>query len=75
MCLDFDFSTQLVFYSCFQQLTFEQHLSVLRPRRKRFRRTFRATMYFVLFSLAMKTFPNFPFPKGFPISKSASCTM
>ena len=32
MCLDFDFSTQLVFYSCFQQLTFEQHLSTLRPK-------------------------------------------
>lgn len=33
--------------------------------------TFRATIYFVDFSLARQTFPNFPFPRGLPMSKSS----
>lgn len=35
--------------------------------------TFRATMYFDFRSLAKYTLPNFPWPKGLPMSKSASC--
>ena len=37
------------------------------------RSTLRATMYFDLRSLARYTLPNFPWPSGLPMSKSASC--
>lgn len=33
--------------------------------------TFRATMNLLFFSRAKYTLPNLPFPKGFPMSKSA----
>ena len=35
--------------------------------------TLRATMYFDFRSLARYTLPNFPWPSGLPMSKSASC--
>ena len=35
--------------------------------------TLRATTYFDLRSLARYTLPNFPWPRGLPMSKSASC--
>jgi hypothetical protein len=36
-------------------------------------RTFSATMYFDFLSLARYTLPNFPCPRGLPMSKSDSC--
>ena len=35
--------------------------------------TFRATMYLDFLSRARYTLPNFPCPRGLPMSKSASC--
>jgi len=37
-----------------------------------FNLTLRAQMYWCFFSLTRNTLPNFPFPRGFPMSKSSS---
>ena len=81
--LDFDLSPQLVLNVGLLKLGLEQHLQMagmqkLEPMHAAMQGltqdlTLRATTYCVRFSLARYTLPNFPLPKGLPMSKSESC--